>query len=517
MQSRGKNTKPKDLFRYESIRKRGEARPPRPTPKALIAPSANITHLPPELLSHILHLGLPNFESEWRFTLAKTIIPTRKYLLKVLLVCRLWNEVAISTPILWRFCYWGALDWHRSDEGCIAPFYAYLNRSKECPIWVFLDGVDPTEEAGSERAWAQRSSDLGQALVGHCPRIYALAVTRPAARTWEDQAPLSSLRHFWISPEEFEAAYLPTIPHVENISIHDDAESQGSLPASGYITASSTVKRLELFSSDYAIWNQFIRHCPSLEHLTLVKCIIHNIDPVPPTVHSILFRGDRAEFNHSAALFAHCVRSLHLILQGPTITTPTDAEIVGPLPILPFLTSLHLQFFAQDWLAFEELLENAPALQVIKVSAGPRALNATNFLTLPLWLRQRGPGEEPTNNTDSTLNGDGPRLVCAPLLQHITVLGFCYSTEAEKVLSLPDAAHRLFHGRPMLEKIEILCDQHRIPPVAWHQAVLRAHPLGKLDLREEPYDIGRAKLKEWALSVATYHERKSPGFKAMVE
>lgn len=323
---------------------------------SIVPPSIHM--LPDELLSHIMCLALPYFESDDHISWSTTASNVHTYLGSLLFVCKLWNALALSTPRLWTLAYWGGHDGSHTEEETATWFITFLSRSRGLPTHVMID--HPESYAYISRMWygieAKNSPNprraVKDALLLHSGRIQSLFWSYPEVELWPHGATWSILRS------------LCAVRFLELDSVQDRMDSlaylqikecpvfiQSCIPSPVY---TSSLKKFQLQASHYGAFQELLLQC-GLEEMILFDCDFYDVSTSPSCAPRIQFEG--SHFREACDIFAANTIHLSAVVRDALI----DFPIFGNLVTL----DVSFLFIVQDELPVSPLvlISDAPALR----------------------------------------------------------------------------------------------------------------------------------------------------------
>lgn len=361
-----------------------------------------IINLPNELISHILCLGLPHFETNWLFTQFDTAIAIRSYRLRILLVCRVWTNIAMSTPLLWTFFFWRWVDWQRDRSEALPILRSHLERSRNLRMWILLD--DPTWYDEGRRGASL--PDFKEVVYERRDCIHALALRYPKGLEGWPYTELSD-----------------PMPHLQILSIYTGSGTLFEDAPRNIKT--KQIRDLELAACDYMDYYDLIEKCVELQCLSLRNCTF-NLQPLlPVSVQRVQFFGHIEAVYDSASIYAQAVVHFEVELLrydngyrfGDTV-----------LPTFSNLASVRVRLPREGHLTvIVDLLARSPMLRYVEILLDEETINVEHlygaFMKKQGWdeLRTHDSSEPHSDDTDTS-----SREPQAPLLRFLRIGVVCY-------------------------------------------------------------------------------------------
>lgn len=343
--------------------------------------------LPDELIAHTFLLGLPPLTDDLRSSHEKAARQTRHYLGSIILVCKLWTSISMSTPRLWTVIYCGPNDPKSSflldGEAHWPHLRSFLARSKDLPLHVSLDGV----------TWPQYESEL----LEHSKRITTLDVNNVSTFELIEKGTWHNLRHLHLMNYD-SRLYMPSrdvdgestkgtdtvtakaLSALKSLTFSVGRSEEGR--SFGFSLTAMTVLRSyvePMFLEHITIHGNNLQHFipylggfHNLRTLRIEQCktLRHiPIEALPLIVGSIELECD-VEVLHQEQMGAisDSITRLEVFYNGISAAPYTEDTFWQPVPEFPQLETLILTLF--DRVAkpgIEHLLRNATALKVLEI------------------------------------------------------------------------------------------------------------------------------------------------------
>lgn len=438
----------------------------------------NINALPSELISHILYLGVPIFETDWFSANNCTVFAIRSYLLRILLVCRLWKDTALSTPSLWIFCYWGSLDWQRDGLDIHQSLRSHLERSKSLPIWVVLDCLDEFDEESRQVA-IDAIATLRGILPMHRHRIHALVSKWPSPLTLPLGGPLDALRILWITRGSTSSAEIDPVAGLQTLAIRDH-QYLGS--GRDYLRGlqTKTIQNIHLVGGYYATYHDLIKNCPGLESLSFRSCVFEHAPEDPIRIQRVQFIGTVMTFLPFAKIYFTSVEHLDITLEKDSMSRYDYS-----FPTLYALVSLRFKFFGKTSLSLgvlSDMLAHSPALRYLEVNAHEIATPQADLyteLTSQLGGDEDSPPESPPSSSSNAEEHEVK--LRAPSLQFLRVGAI---QDGERSLGAGGSLRSLLLVRPLLRIQFVFIRNCSIYTLNEHLEVHKEFP-DQIEVRED--------------------------------
>lgn len=337
-----------------------------------------IQRLPPELLGFILSLTLPAPIALDIRALSSDLSIEETLLLQlddIRLVCRLWDNIATSTPSLWTtvFCH----DHVHAPGNALEIFRRFMQRSGSLPVDVSILFRDlmisrssissgfPTFELSSE------ANEVKRLLNANAHRIRALAwegrgaILWPLATTWS--ALQSMALNFHFSP--FPVAQLDHIPSLRRLQIDSADGSHLALQPSNkgadiwQNVDLTQVQELDFVTCPRNSVIEFLKRCPNVTTVSTSSASASRKLAVLEPLKKLQRLKLESNMDWLPSLVRpHATTLMHLSLVGQLV----DLPIWVSLPVLPALRTLEVEW--QDGIEpLLTILEGTPSLQALHV------------------------------------------------------------------------------------------------------------------------------------------------------
>lgn len=330
--------------------------------------------LPDELLTHIMCLALPCFESDDHISWSATASNVHSYLGTLLFVCKLWNALALSTPCLWTLAYWGGRNGEhtRTEEETAAWFTTFLYRSKCLPIHVMIDYPPPDTYYNRVRddihakEWPGSKRVVKDALLMHSHRIQSFYWSYPDLDLWPHEATWNLLRSLCLV-QSLELGGIQV--RMDSLDYLRIVSCPGFiLPCIPSPVYTASLRKFSLVSSQYQAFQGILSQHP-LDELILSYCGYHGVSPLPSCASKVQFEG--FDFRNACNIFA--ANTVHL--------SAVVRDIFHDFPTFGNLVTLDISFFFT-------VEDNIPVSPTLLIAHTP-ALRAFSYRGWVMWQQMR--------------------------------------------------------------------------------------------------------------------------------
>lgn len=343
-------------------------RTPRISNSSNLTSTPFISRLPNELISYIQLLTLSHFEESWahwkgqNFSLINEL---RKQLGSILLVSKRWSDVAIATPQLWRFVYWGNHDWPSFRNGITKNLRNFVQRSRSVELHVIIDAPESrtTEPVDSPpNSLAALVLALRMELINISNRVRSLVIVNllpdlwPLGANWDalhDLLLLSNSSERWTGFDDLQC--------LRSLEIYEHTYSSVELVANSI--QPSSIQTVLLEGCDCQSYRSFLQACANLKLLKLAHCRFDG-PYLPIDVPEVHFAGMETHLENAVPLFGATVQTLRIGITNPDLIFGLRA---GSFPVLKSLIAYYPH---QTVPRFKALLAAAPSLRAFAFRGG---------------------------------------------------------------------------------------------------------------------------------------------------